>query len=84
MVRAVPIPVAAIYCQIEERRVNPKMKPRADSVTNVYYVSGENSRVNVDSVDNSVNVVLTSSEQLFETIRARVQSGVPADQQAAS
>jgi len=82
MVRAVPVPVASIYCQIEERRVNPKMKPKAEGVTNVYHVSGDNSRVSIDSVDKSVNVVFTSSEQLFQTMRARVQTGIPADQQA--
>jgi hypothetical protein len=80
IVDRVNVPVPAIRCQIEERRVKPKMTPQTPNVTNVYHVSGDNSRVNVQSTDQSVNVVITSSEQLFQKIRESIQSGVPGEQ----
>jgi len=82
IIRAVGVPVSAIRCQIEERRVNPKMRPKPQSITNVYHVSGDNSRVNVESIDKSVNAVVTSSEQVFQAMRESIRSGVPAQEQA--
>ena len=82
IVRQVGIPVAAIRCQIEERRLKPQMRPQPQQVTNVYHVTGENSRVNVQSNDQSVNVVITSSDEVFRKIREAIQVGIPAEEQA--
>jgi hypothetical protein len=82
IVRTVAVPVNSIRCQIEERRARPKMAPEQPQVTNVYHITGDNSRVNVDSTDQSVNVVVVSSEQVFQKIRDTVRSAVPAEQQA--
>lgn len=81
IVKRVAIPVVSIRCQIEERRVKPKMTPQPPHVTNVYHLTGHNSRVNVQSTDQSMNVIVTGSEQLFQKIRESIQSGVPAEQQ---
>ncbi len=81
IVQQVPVPIASIRCQIEERRVKPKMTPQPPSITNVYHLTGHNSRVNVQSTDQSVNVVITNSEQLFQKIRESIQSSVPVEQQ---
>jgi hypothetical protein len=43
----------------------------------VYHIEGDNSRVSVNSIDNSVNVVVKSSEQIFANLRQTLQSGVP-------
>jgi hypothetical protein len=80
IVSRVNVSIPSIRCQIEERRVKPKMTPQPPSVTNVYHLSGHNSRVNVQSSDQSVNVVVTS-DQLFQTIRESIQSGVPVERQ---
>lgn len=63
-----------IKTQIDRRRL---MAKKNNSPTTNYYVQGENARVNVNSTDHSVNVVLKSSEEFFGTIRQRIESGVP-------
>jgi hypothetical protein len=74
------------YVQILCSKSSPKAKaantsvPPQPLVTNVYHLSGPNARVNVQSTDQSVNQVVTS-EQLFETLRETIQSGIPKQQQ---
>lgn len=63
-----------IKTQIDRRRL---MAKKNSSPTTNYYVQGENARVNVNSTDHSVNVVLKSSEEFFGTIRQRIESGIP-------
>jgi hypothetical protein len=82
IVERVAVPVAAIRCQIEERRARPKLAPQQPHVTNVYHVSGPNARLNVQSTDQSVNQVVTTSEQVFQTLRESIQSGIPSERQA--
>lgn len=45
-------------------------------------VSGNNSRVNLSSVDNSVNTVAGDSMQVFNQIREAVQQGITGEEQA--
>jgi hypothetical protein len=52
-------------------------KPEGPSVTTIYNVQGDNARWNVNSTDNSVNVVTKSSEEFFATLREHIESGVP-------
>lgn len=83
IVQQVVVPIAAIRCQIEERRARPKMAPQQPpNVTNVYHLSGPNARVNVQSTDQSVNQVFATSEQVFQKLRETIQSGIPGEQQA--
>jgi hypothetical protein len=51
-------------------------KPEA-STTTVYHVKGDNSRVNVNTTDNSVNLMVKTSEQIFANLRQTLESGVP-------
>src|SRR5260370_35405831 len=53
------------------------MAKKQSSPTAKYYVQGENARVNVNSTDHSVNIVMKSKEEFFGAIRQRVESGVP-------
>jgi hypothetical protein len=43
----------------------------------VFHIAGDNPRVNFNSTDNSVNVVIKTSEQIFASLRQTVESGVP-------
>lgn len=54
-------------------------KARAPGASNVYYLSGPNARVNVQSTDTSTNVVNVNSAELFAQISAAVQTGVVTD-----
>jgi hypothetical protein len=45
-------------------------------------VSGHNSRVNLSSVDNSVNTVGVDAKQIFNQIREAIQQGITGEQQA--
>jgi hypothetical protein len=69
---------ASVKLQIERRRLmlENKEEPSA-GVTNVYHIHG-NPRWNTNSTDNSVNVVVTSHEQVFTDLRKQIESGVPA------
>src|SRR5437899_1983930 len=62
-----------IKTQIDRRRL---MTMKESASTTNYYVQGENARVNVNSTDHSVNVVLKSTEEFFVAIRQRIESGV--------
>jgi hypothetical protein len=53
------------------------MTKKESSPTTNYYVQGENARVNVNTTDNSVNVVMESREEFFGTLQQRIESGVP-------
>jgi len=79
IVNSFSVPTAAIRCQIEERRANPRM--RQPTASTVYHVSGNNSRINVASTDQSVNMVATTSEQIFQTLREAIHSGIPSEYQ---
>jgi hypothetical protein len=60
--------------QIDRRRLMAKKK---NAPTTAYYVQGENARVNVNSTDHSVNIVMKSTEQFFGTIKQKIESGIP-------
>lgn len=62
-----------VKTQIDRRRF---MARKNNSATTNYYVQGENARVNVDSTDHSVNIVMKSTEEFFAAIRQRIESGV--------
>ncbi len=62
-----------IKTQIDRRRL---MAKKQNSPTTNYYVQGENARVNVNSTDHSVNIVMKSREEFFAAIRQRIESGV--------
>ena len=52
--------------ETEYRRQNPPLQ----SVSNSYSLSGPNSRVNISSTDNSVNIVRSSSETVFAELKS--------------
>jgi hypothetical protein len=64
-----------IRVQLDRKRLAPKKTEPAPSIT-VYHVEGDNSRVNVNSADSSVNVVTKTSEQIFANLRQQVESGL--------
>jgi len=63
-----------VRTQIDRRRLMPK---KTEGPTNIYYVQGDNARVNANSTDNSVNVVMKSNAEFFTTLRERIESAVP-------
>ena len=71
---------ASVKVQIERKRLMSKKKDQP-GVTNVYHVHGNNPRWKMNSTDNSVNVVITSHEQVFTDLRKQVTSGVPVGDQ---
>jgi hypothetical protein len=68
------ISTAWVKTEIDRRTL---MAKKNISPTTNYYVQGENARVNVNSTDHSVNVVMKSTEEFFGTIRQRIKSGIP-------
>lgn len=56
--------INTITAQIEKRKLVPKLRPHG-SVQNVYHLHGHNSRVNIQSTDNSTNIVNLTSNELF-------------------
>jgi hypothetical protein len=48
--------------------------PSASSIQHVYHLTGDNARVNVNSTDQSTNVVTRTSEQIFADLRAQLNS----------
>lgn len=72
----------SIKVQVERRMLMPKKAADAQlNITNVYHVHGHNPRWNVNSEDRSVNLVTTSSEQIFASLRQEITSGVPAGEE---
>jgi len=65
---------ASLRVQIDRRRFTRR---EGRGVNIIYQVSGYG-RVNVNSTDNSTNVVTISKDQIFERMREVVASGVPA------
>jgi hypothetical protein len=58
------------------------IKPKAMThQTTVYNITGVNSRVSIDSVDSSTNIVNTDVRQLFSSMRDAIQDG-PIDESA--
>jgi hypothetical protein len=68
---------ASIRLKIERRM----MKKNPSNVTQVFHLAG-NARVNTNSVDQSVNVVMSSSEEIFANLREVITSGVQGDEKA--
>jgi len=62
-----------VKTKIDRRRL---MARKNDSPTTNYYVQGENARVNINSTDHSVNIVMKSTEEFFGAIRQQIESGV--------
>lgn len=74
-----------IRVQVERKRLRPKehIGLNQPTVTNVYHLHGNNSRVNVQSTDQSTNAVNISSDQVFLRLREKVCSEIPSgDQQS--
>jgi len=76
------VPMNEIKCQIAERQVKSRMTPKASSITNVYHLSGANSRINVNSTDQSLNVVTTTTEHIFVELRKQLEEHVRPEEQA--
>jgi hypothetical protein len=69
--------ITHIWNQIERKRLMSKKKDQPN-VTNVYHIHGNNPRWNTNSTDNSLNVVITSHDQVFADLRKQIESSVPA------
>lgn len=63
-----------VKTKIDRRRL---MAKKSEGSTTIYNVQGENARVNVNSIDHSVNVVTKSKDEFFATLQQRIESGVP-------
>jgi hypothetical protein len=70
-----------LSCQIEQRRVTPKMK-RPQATVNITYHLQDNARVNINSSDQSANSVTVTQQQLFADIRDRVTQQIAGEDQA--
>ena len=55
----------------------PTKPPAGQTTTNVYHVYGHNPRWNTHSTDQSVNSVTLSNDQIFVTLRQKIESEVP-------
>jgi hypothetical protein len=68
---------ASMHTQIDRWRFNVKKKETDQpAVTNVYHVYGHNPRWNTNTTDQSVNSVTLSSDEIFVTLRQKIESGV--------
>jgi len=68
------ISYAWIATEIDRRRLSLKKNNGAQNVT-IYHVEGDNNRWNINSHDESVNIVV-SKEQVFSDLRKKVQAEV--------
>jgi hypothetical protein len=66
-----------VVCLVEERKVVPKFKPQQIG-HNITLNAGHNARVNLNSVDQSVNMVTITEQNVFNRIREIVASEIPA------
>jgi hypothetical protein len=68
----------------QESTIGGSSRSDNKAIQSFYHVQGENARVSVGGSDNSVNVVVKTSTELFTTMRDEIQSQIPAgDQQTA-
>jgi hypothetical protein len=70
------VSVNSVKVQVERRRLMPK-KTESQNIT-IFHLEGANSRVNMNSHDQSLNVVTTSGDQIFTSLRQKITSDVPA------
>jgi hypothetical protein len=59
---------------IEQWRFMPKPSP---NTVNIYHVTGHNNRWMTNSQDHSVNIVTQSSDQIFATLRQKIETELP-------
>lgn len=72
--QAVGLSANLIKTEIDRRRLTLK---KNEGATTIYSVQGDNARLNVNSNDNSVNVVNTNSpEEFFTAMRARIEADI--------
>jgi len=71
--RHLGISVEWVRTQIDRRRLVPNRNERP---TVIYSVQGDNSRLNLNSTDNSANIVVKSDAELFTKLRDRVKTEV--------
>jgi hypothetical protein len=67
--------VAWARTQIDRRRLMSK-KSEGTSSTTIYNVRGDNARWNINSTDNSLNVITESTGGFFTAVRQRIETGV--------
>ncbi len=75
LAKEVGISAAWVKTQIDRTRLMPK-KNEGPSITTIYNIQGDNARWNVNSTDNSVNVVTKSNDEFFTTLRGRIESEI--------
>jgi hypothetical protein len=75
LAKEVGISAGWVKTQIDRRRLSPK-KAEGPSITTIYNVQGDNARWNMNSSDNSVNVVTKSSDEFFTALRGRIESEI--------
>lgn len=66
-----------IRANVERRRLRKKQTAASQGVTNVYHVSGHNVRFNTQSMDNSVNIVTISQQEVFTNLKQEITDKVP-------
>jgi hypothetical protein len=73
LAQAVGVNAAFVKTQIDRRRLMPK---RTEGPITIYNVQGDNARWNLNSTDQSANIVTKSSTEFFTTLRERIEAGV--------
>ncbi len=68
-----------LTCELERRKIMQKKKP--ESSTNIE-IHGANARTNINSVDNSVNTVTITEQNVFSETRNIIKSDVPEAERA--
>jgi hypothetical protein len=58
-----------------------RLRPKEQSAMNIVYQVSGYARVNVNTTDNSVNVITVSQAEIFEKLRHEITTHVPAGQQ---
>jgi hypothetical protein len=72
--------VNEVICLVEQRRVMPKFRPQ-QTAHNITLNAGHNTRLNVNSVDQSVNVVSITEQNIFKQMRDIIRSKIPEQEQ---
>jgi hypothetical protein len=70
-----------VVCLVEERKMVPKFKSQQPHIT--VHNTGHNSRANFNGVDQSVNDVTITEQNVFATMRDIVAMQIPEQEQAA-
>lgn len=79
--RAADVSRNEVLLAVKRKRLSVKANGASGAVTNIYHLSGTNPRVNVNSSDNSTNVIHITKEEVFAKVREAIATSPVPDEE---